>query len=187
MKSAHCWATPTSDSLKRSVSCRLILSVPTMSPRAHRHDDAAAQLPGVYRFVQSPREMKALVGERITGEEVRHLAAKHHPHWAEVGWQRMFCKIAPAGVEACFVARMTAAFVEQHRNVHMGMRNERLDLDGRRTKRRPGVDMPGQGARDRQEPVDQYGRDARHGLMPLLLRAHADGANDALCRQTDWQ
>ena len=57
---------------------------------------------------------------------------------------------------------MAAAFVEQNGNVHVGVRDERLDLDCRCSKRLPGIDVPGQRARNRQEPVDEDRRDVVH-------------------------
>src|SRR5436309_3281490 len=75
----------------------------------------------------------------------------------------------PAGVEAGLVARVAAALVEQHADVDVGVRDQRLDLDRGRTKRLGGIDMPRERARDREEPVEDDWRDAV-GLLHAGLR-----------------
>jgi hypothetical protein len=74
-------------------------------------------------------------------------------------------KLAPRSMKAGLVTRVVTSVMQQHDDIHVVVGNELSDFNSGRAKRRSGIDMAGQGARNRKKSVDQSRRIASYGCV----------------------
>ena len=89
------------------------------APSTQGHVQAAAQVRVEDRVVECAGELKALIDHGVIAENVRRVTQQQRANRAACYFQRINRKVAPRGVQTCFVSRQVIVVIEQQADVEM--------------------------------------------------------------------